>query len=493
MKWLKILVFFIIFLIFIYLRVTPIINQTVPYTYDQGRDFLKVEEMIRDKNLVFIGPTTGIMGVFHGAWWYYLLSVFYLIFNGWPSGFYIGLFIISTLSILIFTYFIYKRFGFLSSLIFFTVSSSSIFAIRLAFFASNNIIAPLFILLYIYSLYEYLLSKKIFFLFLIGLALGFIFEFEVAFGIFFITSFVISTVVEGSFRKIYKNFKNIFYLSVGVFIPIIPRLLFEIKNNLIQTKAFANFVRDPTSTNPVTYLGAFIDRSKMFINYFFELFVGNSTFLAILTLFMVIIFFLNKKIETYKKNRGVISFLTIQLIGMFFLSTLNKNNFFWSYYLDGIQFIFIFLVLLIINLNNDKKYLVFKNILVVSIIIFTLFSFRTELSKKPIPSLGLRADIDTVKYLINSNKEQFCLRVYTPPIFPYTYQYLFSYFSKIKRRQYPSGDFINNQCWFIIDHEPYAFRLEKWRKENTPKDSKLIKIKKMENKTNIELWQIPQN
>lgn len=51
-----VLLFFIF--IFIYFRLIPIINQTVPYTYDQGRDFLKAEQIIRGKNLTFIGPTT---------------------------------------------------------------------------------------------------------------------------------------------------------------------------------------------------------------------------------------------------------------------------------------------------------------------------------------------------------------------------------------------------------------------------------------------------
>lgn len=491
MKWLKILVLFFVFFIFIYSRVAPIINQTVPYTYDQGRDFLKVEEMIRDKNLVFIGPTTGIMGVFHGAWWYYLISVFYLIFNGWPLGFYVGLFFLSTLSILFFTYFLYKKFGFLSSLIFFILTSSSVFSIRLAFFASNNMIAPLFVLFYIFSLYKYLLTKRVQYLLYIGLALGFIFEFEIAFGIFFIASFFFTSLVEKNARSIFCDLKKFTYLLLGMMIPIVPRLLFEIKNNFIQTRAFLNYIKNPTYTNSVSYPTAFFERGKMFIDYYLGLFPGSSVILALITLILVIIFFLNKKIKIYIKNEGTLKFLLIQLLVIFFISTLNKNNFFWSYYLDGIQFILLFLILLFLNLNDGKIFSKLKIIFIFLLIISNLFLFLPELKKKSIPTLGLRADISTVKFLFDSNKEQFCQRIYTPPIFPYTYQYLFSYFSKIKKRMYPSSDFINNRCWFIIDKEPYSFRLEKWRKENTPENAQLIKIKKMANGTDIELWLLP--
>ena len=49
MKYFKFFLFLFVFFVFIYLRLTPIVNKTVPYTYDQGRDFLKAEEIIQSK------------------------------------------------------------------------------------------------------------------------------------------------------------------------------------------------------------------------------------------------------------------------------------------------------------------------------------------------------------------------------------------------------------------------------------------------------------
>jgi hypothetical protein len=69
-----------IILLFLWVRAPSIWHHEVIFTYDQARDFLAGARIIIDKNPVFIGPTTGIGGLFHGAWWYYFTAVIYLFF-----------------------------------------------------------------------------------------------------------------------------------------------------------------------------------------------------------------------------------------------------------------------------------------------------------------------------------------------------------------------------------------------------------------------------
>src|SRR3989338_4096209 len=107
---------FVIFL-FCYFRLKPLYFQTVGYTFDQGRDFLKAAEIIRDRNITFIGPTTGIQGLFHGAWYYYLLVLPFLLFKGTPIGFYYFNFFIQFVSFVGFAFFLRKYFGSVISLI----------------------------------------------------------------------------------------------------------------------------------------------------------------------------------------------------------------------------------------------------------------------------------------------------------------------------------------------------------------------------------------
>ena len=186
MKYFKFFLFLFAFFVFIYLRLTPIINKTVPYTYDQGRDFLKAEEIVRDKNLTFIGPTTGMAGVNHGAWWYYVVSIPYFLFNGNPISFYYLMFMISVLVNLAFFFFLKKEFNLITALFFLLIITISPYFIPLAFFASNNIVTPYMILALIICTYYYSKSRKNLWLFFIALSLGFVFEFEVSFGLFII-------------------------------------------------------------------------------------------------------------------------------------------------------------------------------------------------------------------------------------------------------------------------------------------------------------------
>ena len=70
--------------VFLLLRMKPLLAHSVAYTYDQGRDMMKAAEIVIYKNPTFIGPTTGIEGLFHGAWWYYYLTIPFMFFGGNP-------------------------------------------------------------------------------------------------------------------------------------------------------------------------------------------------------------------------------------------------------------------------------------------------------------------------------------------------------------------------------------------------------------------------
>src|SRR3989344_3994821 len=148
-KWIEIVIFGITILIFSYLRLTPIYTQTVGYTYDQGRDFLKAAEIVLYKNPTFIGPTTGIMGIYHGAWWYYVLSIGFLLFNGLPIGFYYLNFFIQLLVFITVLIFVWKRFDSLTQIILGLVVATSPYLIFTNILLANNVmaIAPFLFLL----------------------------------------------------------------------------------------------------------------------------------------------------------------------------------------------------------------------------------------------------------------------------------------------------------------------------------------------------------
>lgn len=222
--------------IFIYFRLVPIINQTVPYTYDQGRDFLKVEEIVRYRNPTFIGPTSGIMGVYHGAWWYYFLVVPYIIFSGNPIGFSLFLFLFSLIQVVLFFLFLKKEFNYFPALLFLILVSGSSYFISTAFFVISSMLVLPFLLLLFYTSYQFLKTKKSLYQFLIFLSLGFIFEAELPFGLFLIPSYLLTLLVLGWVKQFLKDKKAILYSFIGFFIPLSLRILFEIKHGFIQRK-----------------------------------------------------------------------------------------------------------------------------------------------------------------------------------------------------------------------------------------------------------------
>jgi len=487
----KICIFVIAFLLLCYFRTKIIYYQTVAYTFDQGRDFLKTAEIIQAKRLTFIGPTTGITGLFHGAWWYYALFFPYLLFKGAPQGFYYGVLALHVISLLLFTLFMNRKIGFLPSLLFLLIVSVSPYFIRISIFAANNTLTPIAILCFIYSLYQFFLKKKDVYLFLIGMSLGFVLETELSFGIFLIPSFLLASVFFKDFRAVIKKVKSVLVFFLGLTMASVPRIFFEIKNHFLQTKTLIQFLHNPTSTNPQSFYGAMIDRLRFFQSYFLGIFYDYSKIVSYFFLItaLISIFFFFKKYKNEEKR--TVLFLTLLSVFIFALSLTSRNNFFWENYLEGLEYIFLFTIVLTVSiLQKTKKTSFLFYTLTLVFVFFNFIQLKTVLmDKKEPPSIGLRADRETVKYLYAENgNNPFCLRIYTPPVIPYTYEYLFSYYSSIGYTK-PNEGFINHTCWYIFDKESYQFRVEKWRKENIPGNAILKKKTIMKNETAVELWE----
>lgn len=478
--------YIIVFLLFVYFRAKPIYYQTVPYTYDQGRDFLKAEEIIRFKNPTFIGPTTGIAGVNHGVWWYYFLAGNYALFGGNPSGFYWGVLIMTLISTILFTAFLKKEFGNYIAFLFLLIVTVSPYFVGISIFAGNNILAPPFVLLFIYSAYELFKTGKKKFVFLTALSLSLIFESEMPFGIFIIPSFFVASLLFGELRKLYLSRNSLLALLSGLIVPFTFRILFEIKHNFSQIKGIITFFNNPSATNAQSFKGIIHERAILFLSYFKEIFYENNNLLV----FVVILLMLSILICRFKTlssfNQKIFRFFISMIVLIFMFSLVYRNNFFWDYYLEGIQYLLLFpMLLLLYSIKESKK-------LIIGILIFysVLVGVKThyELNNHAVPTVGLRADIATIKQVQSIvGKEDFCARIYTPPVVPHTYNYLFHYYN-LSGYKVPLDNPVNNTCIVMIDPDTYAFRIEEWRKNNIPEDFVKTKEVIMSNKVKIEVW-----
>ncbi len=349
---------------------------------------------------------------------------------------------------------------------------------------------PIAVLLFLFSLYQFFHTKKNLYVFLTALSLGFVLETELSFGVFLIPSFLTIAGIFNDTRSLVKHVCSVVFFLCGIVLASIPRILFELKNHFLQTKSLIQFFHNPTATNPQSFQGAVVNRFTFFQSYFLGIFYDYSNIIALLFLLtasLSLVFFLKK----YRKHdKQVVLFLISLVTFLFALSLINRNNFFWENYLEGLQYVFLFIVILSISiLQKIKKYSFVLYCFIGVFLFLNVTQFGSAITNtEESPSIGLRADMKTVSYLYEQNKNApFCVRVYTPPVIPYTYNYLFSYYSSHGYVK-PSEGFINNRCWYIFDKEPYAFRVEKWRKENIPEKAVLKNNVMMKNGTAVELW-----
>ena len=472
------LLFFILIAVYFIIRFPYLLLHDVVYTYDQGRDFLKTVEVFLYKNPTFIGPTTGIMGLYHGAWWYYILGIPFLLTKGNPIAFYYFIFLIIFLTNLLFFYFSKKIFNEKIALFLLFLITFSPYFIGKSIFVGNTTLVLPFLVSFIFTNFFLLEQNKkdykiILFL---GLSLGFILEFEFGFGFLLIPLYFLLIFLLKNLRKIFLKFKNFLYLIFGVLIPIIPRLLFEFKNGFIQTKTLINYLIKPHYFNPKPFDQVFIDRILTFIDYAKAIF--NHPLIAFVFYFFIFKNFCSCFAKENLIYKRAYSFFTLLFFGLFIFANFYGDNF-WRYYYEGIEYLILFILALLFY-QKKETFLVNKlislTVIASLLIFFTNFSIKLNVEK----STGLITHERVVNFILENEKNlnNYCVIVYTPPVIPYTYDYLFLYQEINGKGKKPVNKWVNNQCWYIIEKDDIKKRKENWIENNFPKSAKIIIQKK---------------
>ncbi len=96
----------------------PILHyESIPFTFDHGKDSLAVMDLVLNRNVKLIGPWTSIPGLFFGPAWYYLLAPSFIIFTGEPVGFVWTMLFLVVLEIIL----LHRFFGKTAALVLFTI------------------------------------------------------------------------------------------------------------------------------------------------------------------------------------------------------------------------------------------------------------------------------------------------------------------------------------------------------------------------------------
>jgi hypothetical protein len=483
----------LLLVLFCYFRVKPILLQTFPYTFDQGRDFLKTERIVREHHLAFYGPPAGgAGGMSHGVWWYYELLIPYVLSGGLPEGFSYFIFSVMLVSTFAYMWFLQREFNRLSAIFFLLLTTFSPYAIFSSFFPINSVMTIPFILLFSMSFYYFIKTRNPRYALLFALSAGFIFEAEVSFGILLFPSILATLFMTRNYPKFIKSRQVLKYVCVGLTIPFAPRVLLEIATQFLQTRGLI-FGLLNTSEPVKPGDNVMLERLNLFKNYYYSLFPTYAIELTISSLILIVVAFMLVIRMKKSAHRSHFSFSFFIPLMLFFASLLSTKHSFWANYLEGIQYFFIILITAGFYVLNTSKIKIFRIVSYASLFILIFILGQTVqseiLSKKPIQMEGLRRHLKTLDaiYQLSENKRP-CIRIYTPPVIPHTYFYLFGVYTR-RGLPTPTTEFTNKRCYYIMERDEYQFRPDEWRKNNIPQGATQLRSVTINPDVTIEVWQ----
>lgn len=412
------------------------INILLGFWYDQGRDALVIWDFIHKGKAFLIGPMMGFTGMFRGAWYYWLITPFYLLGKGDPLVPNIFLILTSIIAL----YILYKlgekiggrRVGLLAALI----ASVSYYVVGASRWLSDPTPTLLVSVFLIWALFKFL-DRRVWALPVIGLLVGLSLQFSAATEIFYIPGILIILYLK---RKLLPNFKIIF-LSIFLFlITLVPQGLFELRHPGVLSGALYQFIfHEKTFT--LSFWQIISSRIPYDYNLFYSKFWinGGMLFAPFFIIFIFLLIIGWKKFWKDDRFRIIFIISAVPLVGtLFFIGNLGAI---YDYYFTGYYLIWI-LLFSFVYMSYSKKILM-KTVLGIFIILLVfknLISFRENYSislddSKTIAFSNQLAAIDWIYK--SSDGRDFNVDEYVPPVIPYAYQYLFEWQGSLKYHRLP--------------------------------------------------------
>jgi hypothetical protein len=212
---------------------------TLFFGFEQGRDALIIDSISSLKDFVLVGPKTDIAGIFHGAWYYYLMVIPYVLGRGNPL---VAMFFLVALSsfVPLIMYFLLsditgqKRWGVVAGVL----SATSFELISYSRWLSNVTPAVFFMALTLWFTWKAIDTRRQLFVTLAILSAAFASQFEIIlclwFGFLFIGLWLMRLLPR-------PNIKSLGWMSLGIACIFAPMLLFNIRNQFISLQSVLHY------------------------------------------------------------------------------------------------------------------------------------------------------------------------------------------------------------------------------------------------------------
>ncbi|MBI2018471.1 hypothetical protein HYS96_02075 [Candidatus Daviesbacteria bacterium] len=432
-----------------------LLQKDIHYDVDVSRDFLVMDDIVRNHHFTLLGPRSGaIPGIFHGPLWFYINLPAFLIGGGNPLVVAWFWFFLSIIFLLIVFLVAKKLFDFkvaIFSALLLSVNSIVNPSIGLKNFY-NPYGAVFLTPVFFWWFYQYITTLKVKYLIFSLFTLGFIIQFQMAFGVPVLITITI-------FLLFFLFYKKRLYDCLAYFILVIPLMtfiIFDLRHNGLQFNALVQFLGQHHGS-----AGIILNISDRVRAVFFDFFDFFSPGKNLLTVFFAIFFLtvisilLKKSIYPQKKIYWLFIYLFFGfwIISLFFQG--GVGNYFWP-----------FLPLLIIIFSSFYNFLNKKIFMMVFILVYlvnlytgilAITNFKSDINKRGPHSWGF--NLQVAKEIYMDAKEDFGYYTFSPDRFAYQQRYAMIYAKKFfpNLNSYPSTKKPNT---YLIEVDPPKDRPE---------------------------------
>lgn len=407
----------VIFIIFAFLRFQDL-DKRIIFDWDQEQFSYQIKKIVEHGDFTLLGPrANNDRGFFLGPYFTYLLTPFYLFRNLHPKAL-LDFIVVYNISFFLFSYFALKKlFSHNVAIIFLSLWSINSGIVAYDIIPWWPVILPIGIMGIIYilkNIYDKPTHKKYL---ILGLLLGIFSNIHFQF-LFLILFSIIFLLLRKKKNELFK-IKNISYFVFSFLFTFFPLLIFDLRNNFLNSKLFlAFFLEDnPGLVNDKNiWTVVFANFLKPFI------FVENKDYMW-LFLFVIagLLIYLIKKTKSFSKN-FFISFLAILIVTpiIFYFYGTRPSEYYFIYLLP---FILITLAQFIITFK--RKYLLIP--LILFILAVNNMSLKKNLKSIPIGLYYKDKAVKTLKDNINLNNK-YNVTIDAPLGFHNGYKYLLDWY-----------------------------------------------------------------
>ena len=405
----------LIILLAVVVMLPPIITEKVLFHFDSARDWLWVRDLAISKKLILVGPWSSLQGVFYGPLTYYLLAIFFVLFDGQPVGGSIYALIMNLTALILLYRFLKLRLSSAVGLIGLTLlafAPLSLYVSTFIFQTNPSLILGVLILEPLYRLSRGDRQALPWIAVIAGLGVQ-----TNLFWAGFLLPYIIFLVLWLRLKLTWRlGIKTIICFSI----PLLPQVVFELRHDWLQTRSVLGFIQgENQSLGDWATLGSrLIQRPKLFWDLLQQSTGGVVSLIALMWVMT-------------KKSHDKFLMALMSLLGIFLIEAILFPAQFKIWYIYAL--VPIVVVITAVWLSKLNRALV--TIYLIGFSWWNVSGFFPDKATSGQDMKLLRNQLEVVKTVINwGGDETYAVYTYTGPIYDYPYQYLFWWQRQISGR-----------------------------------------------------------